>query len=275
MLQHLVFGGLCGWIPTPGNMRCLPLVVLSFLLITLTTRAEQVVFSEIMFHPAGTKPEFIEVRNITRTPLDFARWRFTDGVVYTFPDFTGSGQAHILQPLERIVVSSAPPEATRAAYGIPAGVRVFGPWTGALDNAGERVTLSDKNGTRVCTVNYKDSGRWPRAADGAGHSLVLLNENRAIDDFRVWGASRFTGGTPGAAEISGQDPFPNPEVGAGQGVTMVDYGDSWKYQIPASDPGIAWRGLNFNDSGWSAGAGLVGREESALPAQAFERSSAR
>ena len=139
--------------------------------LTLTAaRAEQVLFTEIMYAPAGGKPEFIEVFNMSMTPLDMAKWKFSDGVVYEFPDFNpGAVQAHFLKPLERIVVSAADEATTRAAYGIGATVRVFGPWTGALDNAGERVTLNDKNGVITASVSYGNGGRWPKAANGAGH----------------------------------------------------------------------------------------------------------
>ncbi|HZJ16238.1 MAG TPA: lamin tail domain-containing protein, partial [Chthoniobacteraceae bacterium] len=140
--------------------------------------------------------------NITNTPLDTAKWHFSDGVVFTFADFNpASSQAHFLKPMERIVVSAASDAATRAAYPtIPANVRVFGPWSGSLDNAGERVTLQDKNNVIVCTVNYGDRGHWPRAADGPGHSLVLADENRPIDDWRVWRASANNVGSAGIAD---------------------------------------------------------------------------
>ena len=71
-------------------------------------RAEQVVFSEIMYQPPAAKPEFIEVWNITNTPLDTAGWRFSDGIEFTFPNFNAaSAQAHFLKPMERIIVSAA------------------------------------------------------------------------------------------------------------------------------------------------------------------------
>ena len=130
------------------------------LLLTITAHAEQVVFSEIMYNPPAGKPEFIEIWNITNTPLDMAKWRLSEGVAFTFPDFnSASSQAHFLKPMERIVVSAASAATTRTAYPtIPANVRVFGPWDGALDNGGERVTLQDKNNVIVCTVNYGDMG---------------------------------------------------------------------------------------------------------------------
>ncbi len=169
-----------------------------------TVRAEQVVFSEVMYQPPVGKPEFVEVWNITNTPLDMANWRFNDGIAFTFPDFNaGSSQAHFLKGLERIIVSAAGDAATRSAYpAIPAGVRIFGPWDAltSLDNGGERVTLKDKNGVVMTTVNYGDEGRWPISPDGTGHSLVLADENRAIDDWRVWRASTNNGGSAGLAD---------------------------------------------------------------------------
>ncbi len=42
-----------------------------------------------------------------------------------------------------------------------------------LKNGGERITLRDKNGTLVCTVEYNDRGRWSPAADGAGYGFRI------------------------------------------------------------------------------------------------------
>ncbi len=180
------------------------LFVAVFVCLLAPARAEQVVFSEIMYHPSGTKPEYIEVWNITNTPIDFARWQFSEGVSFTFPDFDSSNptaaQASFFKPLERIVVCAGDPAVARDAYGIPASVRVFGPWVGSLDNAGERITLDDKNGVHVCSVKFGDGGRWPKAADGTGHALVLRNENNTIDSFHNWRQSQAVNGTPGTEE---------------------------------------------------------------------------
>ncbi len=166
--------------------------------------AEQVVVSEIMYNPPGTLPEFIELSNITATPLDMALWRFSDGVDFTFPNFTAATpSAHLLLPYEKILISPVSDAATRAAYpGIPGGVRIFGPWnvTTSLSNSGESITVKDKNGVIVCTVNYSDGGKWAVAPDGAGHSLVLADEDRSIDDWRVWRASTNRLGSPGVAD---------------------------------------------------------------------------
>ena len=71
----------------------------------LPLKASQVIFSEIMYNPAGLLPEYIEVQNLTATPLDFAKWRFSNGVEYEFPAFSAANsQRMFLQRFERILV---------------------------------------------------------------------------------------------------------------------------------------------------------------------------
>src|SRR2546425_2089794 len=172
----------------------------------LSLSAEQVVISEIMYHPRGNPPEYIEVYNNTATPFDIAHWRLTGGASYEFPAFDPANpQASFLKAFERIVLSGADEATTRAAYGVPASIRIFGPWVGNLNNDGERITLKDKNGVTVCTVQYNDRGKWPPAADGAGHSLVLKSPNRSVDDWRNWTVSDRPGGTPGTEAQPGPD----------------------------------------------------------------------
>ena len=82
--------------------------VAALILATSALRAEQVVFSEIMYHPPGTLPEFIEVYNNTATPFDMAEWKLRGGVDYDFPAFSAADPNRtFLKPFERIVLSSA------------------------------------------------------------------------------------------------------------------------------------------------------------------------
>ncbi|MBI3874748.1 MAG: lamin tail domain-containing protein, partial [Verrucomicrobia bacterium] len=171
------------------------------LLLSFVARADQVAISEIMYHAPRDLPAWVEVWNQTATPFDIAKWRLTGSIDFEFPDFTATNaMASFLRPFERIVISSATPEQTRAAYtNLPPNARVFGPWVGRIIPAGDRVTLKDKNGVTVCTVRWSDHGHWPAAANGAGHSLVLRDSNRKIDDWRNWTASTRPLGTPGFA----------------------------------------------------------------------------
>ncbi len=229
-------------------------------------RAEQVVFSEIMYHPPEGLPEYIEVYNHTATPFDIADWQLCDGVDYVFPAFSADAVGRtFLQPFERILLSPVDEATLRAAYGIPSAIRVYGPWTGNLKNGGERVSLKDKNGVMVCTVEYNDRGRWSPAADGTGHTLVLKNPDRKIDDWRNWRASARLDGTPGSEEPqSAETPVASPEVNLAVGVPYVTYGDVWKYNDKNVDLGTAWRAAAYDDSSWSARSRPVGIRERPL-----------
>ncbi|MCF7731813.1 MAG: lamin tail domain-containing protein [Akkermansiaceae bacterium] len=168
--------------------------------------AEQIVFSEIHYHPKDGKPEYVEINNLTATPFDIAKWKISDGIDYEFPEFDAAKPAATyLQPFEYIVVSAVDEATLRAAYSIPSSAKVYGPWVGTLDNSGERIALEDKNGVLRAEVSYDDDGRkWPVAADGAGHSLRLLKPNRGGSNWRNWTASSRPGGTPGALPSRGK-----------------------------------------------------------------------
>jgi hypothetical protein len=67
--------------------------------------AEQVVFSEIMYHPKGDAPEFAELHNQTKTPLDMIDWTLSGGVAFQFPNFDPErADEAFLKPGERIVI---------------------------------------------------------------------------------------------------------------------------------------------------------------------------
>lgn len=229
--------------------------------------AEQVVISKIMYHPPGAQPEYIEIFNNTATPFDLANWRLAGGAHYDFPSFSANDpQRTILKPFERIVLVGENPEKVRTAWTIPPGIRLYGPWTGKLDNGGERITLNDKNGVTLCTVRYGTRGHWPLSPDGAGHALVLKDANRSVDDWRNWAASDLPGGSPGVAPIPAKDtPATDPATGLVLGAPVLDYGATWRFDDTGRDPGTAWHRPDFDDSKWMAGAGPLGFGAAGLP----------
>src|SRR5215469_10367580 len=108
---------------------------------SLTSQAEEVVISRIMYEPAPGKPAYLELYNNTSNPFDLARWRLAGSLAYEFPDFsTNDPTASFLKPFERIVLADVSPAEIRAAYSLPESVRVFGPWKGKLKKKGERIT---------------------------------------------------------------------------------------------------------------------------------------
>ncbi len=189
------------------------LALIVSLLLLRSGEAQQVIFSEIMYNPPAELPEYIEVQNNTATPYDIALWELSGGVNYTFPNFDSSDpERSFLKAFERILLSSVPEDALREAYpDIPAATRIYGPWdgidadgtrvSGNLNNAGERLTLKNKNDSLICSMAYDDDPAfWPVAADGNGHSLQVANPNLKIDDWRNWRASAAHGGSPGSAD---------------------------------------------------------------------------
>lgn len=219
-------------------------LVPAFLLTASALQAEQIIISEIMYNPSGTKAEYIEIKNITWSPRDIVKWKLTDGVQLTFPDYNaGAPGDAFMKAQERIILSSKDAATTRSEYGIPGTTRVFGPWTGSLSNGGETITMEDINGIVMGTVTYKNNGRWPKAADGTGHSLMIINENADPDDWHNWAAS------------------PTVKAPAGGGTqtttTIFNLGDQWKYLVtPWGSVNGSWNTFGFNDTSWSTGNGL-------------------
>lgn len=231
--------------------------------------AEQVAITEIMYNPAGTAPEYIEVLNLTSNRIDMARWALTEGVTLTLPGFNpGSPSSHFLNEYERIILSAADPATTRLAYpALAAGVRIFGPWDGSLNNAGETIALRDAAGALQARVEYGDDNEWPVAPDGTGHSLVLINENRNIDDWRNWTASPRPGGSPGFGEPRRpEEPIAVTEPSLASAYPVTDYNGApavsgapaparatdtkWKFYAQTAAPPTNWNTAAFDDSGW-------------------------
>jgi hypothetical protein len=154
--------------------------------------------SEIMYHPAplgeldDTRLEFIELTNAGTQALYLGRSQIGGGIEYTFAD------GLTLEPGAFVVLAS-----DHDAFFDRYGFRPFDEYDRQLSNGGETITLSDAYGRTLAEIAYEDEGAWPAAADGEGPSLVI---NRLDGDPAAatnWRASRYSGGSPGAA-----DPLP-------------------------------------------------------------------
>ncbi len=144
--------------------------------------------TEINYNPPGGGGfEFVELQNVGAAPVDLSGMYF-DGIEFTF--LVGT----ILQPGATLVLSSdADPNGFAARY---PGVVVAGRFGGSLNNAGERITLYDRTGAIVLTVDYDDENGWPVAADGQGSSLEISDVYGDPDDPANWRASTTQYGTP-------------------------------------------------------------------------------
>jgi hypothetical protein len=224
---------------TPGELNAAP-------------RVGPVVFSEILYKPSGEFAEFVELVNITATnvPLyDPARptntWELSDAVQFTFPP----GQE--IAPGALILVCNTNPAAFRQQHGLDDSVPVYGPWTGALNNAGESIRLRrpgdpEPDGTvpyyRVDRVRYEPVAPWPMEADTGGISLERVELAAYGNDPENWQPSA-AGGTPGSLP-GNRPPSLQPILDA-----QHPAGIPFELALTASDPDLPPQPLGFSASG--------------------------
>ena len=150
-----------------------------------------------MYHPLDPALEFIELANTFATDEDIGGYRLSGEIDFVFPAGTVlAGGAY--------VVVARDPAALRTHYGL---TNVVGPWLGGLSNNGGTVRLRHRTGAVFLEVEYGTDVPWPRAADGAGHSLVLARPSYGENDPWAWAASDSIGGSPGRADSFGPEPL--------------------------------------------------------------------
>jgi len=195
--------------PSTGNYNFVPMSENTAGSANAYPKVGPIVINEIMYNPdwpGGGSPsalegrgsytndqyEYIELYNISAEPVtlyDYDKaqaWKFTDGIDFTFPEdqpVTMPGGGYLLLVRE--------PEAFAWRYPAVPVEKTLGPYSGGLNNAGERLELStpgdvDEFGTRyyirVDRVGYSDGSHpedcpggvdlWPTEPDGGGKSLT-------------------------------------------------------------------------------------------------------
>lgn len=135
-----------------------------------------VVINELFFNPisGNSEEEWMELRNLTASPVSLAGWRISDGVAFTFPvGTTIAANGYIVVAKNPALVLMNHPTLAPAL--------VFGPFDGSLADAGEEIVLGQPVTipgpltyfAAVDEVNYADKSRWSQWADGGGSSLEL------------------------------------------------------------------------------------------------------
>jgi len=177
-----------------------------------------ITIDEIMYNAARTGDaenptnEFVELFNPlgVSVPLwnESGAWRLAGGVDFVFPSNTTLAAGGRL-----VIVPFAPTNAEamavfRAAYDVPGGTVVVGPYDGRLANGGDRVALQrpqasddplqpeDISWVVVDEVIYFDREPWPAEADGNGSPLQRLATTESGNDPASWAAG--VAATPGA-----------------------------------------------------------------------------
>ena len=143
----------------------------------------QLRLTEISYNPPETGNdtlEYLEFYNAGDQPLHLLNYKFTHGVIYTFPDITLAPDQYFV-----LCIKAA---AFQNVYGITAAQ-----WTsGALSNGGERIGVADSLNNQVVDVTYANTTPWPTMAEGTngeGRSIEICGVNADGNMGANWKAS--------------------------------------------------------------------------------------
>ncbi len=155
---------------------------------------DALIFSEINYHSGGLYPadDWIEIRNISDTPVNIGGWKFMDdsvGITHEFiiPD------GRTIDPHSNWVLAQSGAK-FNSAY----------PWISNFDssfvfdlgNGGEWIRMYDQTGKLALSVNYSDETPWPFEADGGGYAAEIIDSLGLMNSGYNW-ISICPGGSPG------------------------------------------------------------------------------
>lgn len=197
--------------------------------------ADNLVISEIHYAPPAEQAlsEFVELRNVSTTPLDLSGVTFVEGISFTFPPQT------TLAPDARLVLVRDA-AAFAAVYG--EDVPVFGQYEGALDNAGETLRLVAADGRLISEITYSPQAPWPTGALGGGYSLTLREGVAPADATHpaAWRESATLGGSPGSSDARPYTLGPPDADDNGDGIpNLIQYALLSGPELKTEPPG-AW-----------------------------------
>ncbi|HXG46776.1 MAG TPA: lamin tail domain-containing protein, partial [Methylomirabilota bacterium] len=193
-----------------------------------------VVISEIMYHPTNLTAEveaeeYLELLNISaNTALLYHpafptnTWRLRDAVKFDFPPNVAIPAGGSVLVVNFDPADTAALNAFRARYHLAAGVPVYGPFEGRLDNGSDSIELYAPDAPQappdpdagyvpyilVDKVRYSDTAPWPSCgpncgADGGGWSLQRINVDEYGNDPVNWMAAVPSPGPAGSGDSDG------------------------------------------------------------------------
>lgn len=221
-----------------------------------------VVISEIHYNPETNGFEFVELLNLTASPVPLFSatfptnvWKLS-GVDFTFPTNV------TLAANNTLLVVATNATTFRAHYNVPTNIAIFGPYAGHLQDGGENVELQapdnpNTNGVPYVTldaVRYNDKTPWPAAADGSGMSLQRSPASGFGNEPTNWIAAAPTPGQSLGVGDSDNDGLPDAwEQEHGTFVMIPDANDdpdsdgltNWEEYLAGTHPQFATSALRF------------------------------
>jgi len=243
-----------GYIATAGEPEFWPQTARTPGLVNASPVIGPVIINEIHYHPpdlAGAdnlRDEFVELHNITTSPVDLSGWKLKGGSDYPFVAGT------ILRPGDYILVAGFDPvtdtaslAAFRTALGVPQGTRIYGPFTPKLGNDSASVELGQPGAAvggvtpflNVDKAEYRDFAPWPVTPDGNGPSLQRISRTIIGNEPANYVASA---PTPGAVN-TGQTPILDNDADGLPNLWEDTYGLD---KFSAADAG-----LDADSDGWN------------------------
>jgi len=129
----------------------------------------------------------------------------------------------------------------------------WGPFTGSIDNGGQRLRLINHAGRLMDELDFGDDAPWPAGADGSGFTLAKLQPYTDSGRHANWSVSTQNGGTPGTVN------FPPP--GAPPPVTTVPVfalNKAWRYNQSGPAYDATWALTAHSVGGnWASGPGAL------------------
>jgi hypothetical protein len=178
--------------------------------------------TEIMYHPARPPAgntndpdafEFIELKNISGSPLNLNGFQLSGGVTFTFSSLNLSAGQSV------VVVKDLAAFQSRYGTNNP-NILIAGVYTNGLNNAGDHLVLTGPLGEPILDFNYSDE--WFRLTDGTGFSLVTADESgmpAAWNTASGWRVSSALGGSPGRTDPPAP---PRPPILVNEALTHTD-----------------------------------------------------
>jgi hypothetical protein len=174
-------------------------------LVTVGAERGSLIINEIMYEPLRGQNEWIELYNRSRSPVNIARWRFTDRPTASgsVNAFTITTHSRSIQPGDFVLLAA---DSTIISLfselrSPPPGVHMFilNRSSGfSLNNDGDDIILYDAAGLVVDSVSYSPGWHHPDVAVTRGRSLERISPQGDSNDPRNWSTcAALAGGTPG------------------------------------------------------------------------------
>ncbi len=184
-------------------MKYRGILILLFLVQNLCF-GQNIVINEVNYDNIDVQNdiEFIELRNTTGSSKSISNWYIENAVDYKFP----SGASI---PANGYVIVAQNVSDLQSTFSIPAGVTVYGPFTGKLSNSGEEVILRDNNFNQIDKVSYESWDEWPSIRHTAGAiSIQKLSGSLPGNFAGSWGSASPTPGSGNAVSVSSPASYP-------------------------------------------------------------------